>query len=30
MGKRESYEWYAPLQGYFNDSMMSRETFAAI
>jgi len=30
MAKRESYEWYSPLQGYLDDSMMSRETFAAI
>lgn len=30
MAKKESYEWYAPLQGYFDDNMMSREDFAAI
>ena len=30
MAKRESYEWYAPLQGYFDDSMISRENFASI
>lgn len=30
MAKRESYEWYTPLQGYLNDSMLSQETFAAI
>lgn len=30
MAKRESYEWYTPLQGYLDDSMMSRESFATI
>ena len=30
MAKKESYEWYVPLQGYFDDNMMSRENFAAI
>ena len=30
MAKKESNDWYAPLQGYFDDNMMSRETFAAV
>ena len=30
MAKKESNDWYVPLQGYFDDNMMSRETFAAV
>lgn len=30
MAKKEVRTWYAPLQGYFNDSMMPLETFCAI
>lgn len=30
MAKKELNDWYAPLQGYFDDNMMSREKFAAV
>ena len=30
MAKKELNDWYAPLQGYFDDNMMSRENFATI